>query len=242
MSIELKVEALKKKLGSTLALNDVSVHFFAGPIHGLIGPEGAGKTTLLRHLVGLLKADEGRIQYCQNGQFVDFESIRAKIAYMPQTQSLYGDLSIDEHLEFFRDIYGLDQRTYDEKKERLLQVTRLAPFLDRAASQLSGGMYKKLGLMCAMLASPDVILLDEPTNGVDPLSRREFWDLLYQLHEEGILVLITTAYMDEAERCGVVHLLNEGRIIGAGEPRKILQKNGVKSFDEYFLLHAETFS
>ena len=122
-----------------------------------------------------------------------------------------------------------------KKKEELLRITRLDKFQDRPAGKLSGGMYKKLGLMCALLQSPSVLLLDEPTNGVDPISRREFWDLLYRLREDKILILISTAYMDEAERCSRVHLFERGQIIGAGEPRAFLEKEGAKSFEAYFM-------
>jgi ABC-2 type transport system ATP-binding protein len=154
---------------------------------------------------------------------------------MPQTQSLYPDLSIEEHLDLFRDIYGLSENQYSEKRERLLEITRLGNFLDRPAGKLSGGMYKKLGLMCALLSSPSALLLDEPTNGVDPISRREFWELLYDLQNQKILVLVATAYMDEAERCARVHLIESGKHLASGEPKALLEKEGVRTFDEFFL-------
>lgn len=233
--LDIQVRDLKKNFARTPVLTGISADFSKGVMHGLIGPEGAGKTTLLRHLMGLLKADSGSITYQDAGQNVDFSQIRSRIAYMPQQQSLYSDLSIEEHLGFFRDLYGLDAKTYQDKSERLLEITRLKPFLKRPAGQLSGGMYKKLGLMCALLSSPQVLLLDEPTNGVDPVSRREFWELLYDLSAEKILIILATAYMDEAERCAQVHLIDSGRIIGAGEPKALLQKLHVRSFDQYFL-------
>lgn len=233
--LSIKVEALKKSFQTTQALNGVETTFRPGLMHGLIGPEGAGKTTLLRHLMGLLKQDSGQIKYLFDGTPSDFETVRPSIAYMPQRQSLYADLSIQEHLDFFRDLYGLDAKDFKEKSERLLEITRLGKYLDRPAGKLSGGMYKKLGLMCALLSSPQILLLDEPTNGVDPISRREFWELLYQLAAEKILIIMATAYMDEAERCSEVHLIDSGRIIGQGEPRSLLAKVGARSFDEYFL-------
>ncbi|MGZ3748165.1 MAG: ABC transporter ATP-binding protein, partial [Pseudobdellovibrionaceae bacterium] len=207
----------------------------------VIGPEGAGKTTLFRHLAGLLRADDGNIEYFENHTRVDFQALRPRIAYMPQTQSLYPDLSIQEHLDFFRELYDLQKNEYQEKRDRLLSITRLQEFVDRPARDLSGGMYKKLGLMCALLASPQALLLDEPTNGVDPISRREFWQLLYDLQSQNILILVATAYMDEAERCEKVHLLNEGRVIGSGEPRVLLKEKGARSFDEYFLSQGGDF-
>lgn len=233
--IEISVDDLKKKMGSNYALKGITTLFDEGLMHGLIGPEGAGKTTLFRHLVGLLSQDHGKIQYRKMGSPVELETIRSKIAYMPQQQSLYADLSIIEHLEFFKEMYNLTDEEYELKKNKLLAITRLDKFIDRPAGKLSGGMYKKLGLMCALMSSPDALLLDEPTNGVDPISRREFWDLLYQLREDKILIIIATAYMDEAERCSKVHLLDEGKIIGSGDPKKLLETNKVKNFDEYFL-------
>jgi ABC-2 type transport system ATP-binding protein len=153
---------------------------------------------------------------------------------MPQQQSLYPDLSIGEHLDFFKELYGIPEETYSRRRKELLEITRLAEFIDRPAGKLSGGMYKKLGLMCALLRSPKIMLLDEPTNGVDPISRREFWELLYRLADQDILILVTTAYMDEAERCGVVHLISDGRVVAEGHPREVLESEGAASFEELF--------
>jgi ABC-2 type transport system ATP-binding protein len=235
MSVAITVEGLKKKLKANQALDGASLHFSAGKLHGLIGPDGAGKTTLLRHLVGLLKADHGKISYFSNGKPATFAAVRPGMAYMPQQQSLYPDLSISEHLDFFRDLYRIPDAVYKKRREELLHITRLKPFTDRAAGKLSGGMYKKLGLMCALLQSPNAVLLDEPTNGVDPISRREFWDLLYRMAEEKILIIVATAYMDEAERCAEVHLLDKGKCLAEGEPSQVLKKHKAKSFEELFL-------
>lgn len=237
-TIAIRVTDVAKKLGVNQALDGLSLYFEPGKMHGVIGPEGAGKTTLMRTLLGLLKPNTGRVEYLENDQPVKFEAIRARIAYMPQQQSLYADLSIDEHLEFFRVLYQIPPDVYRERRAELLDITRLAPFVERSAGQLSGGMYKKLGLMCALLRAPEVILLDEPTNGVDPISRREFWELLYRLADRKILILVTTAYMDEAERCAIVHLLESGRVVAEGEPREVLEREGVRTFDELFLKHA----
>ncbi len=235
MSISISVQNVKKVFGRNPALDSVTLDFSSGLMHGVIGPEGAGKTTLLRILLGLLKPTEGTIAYSREGELINFESIRPSVAYMPQTQSLYPELSIGEHLEFFKELYGIPPDLYVKKREELLGITRLSDFIGRPAGQLSGGMYKKLGLMCALLRSPQVMLLDEPTTGVDPISRREFWDLLYRLIDQQILILVTTAYMDEAERCGRVHLLERGKLVAAGEPRTLLSREGVSSFDELFL-------
>ena len=236
------VNEVRKKLGPNQALAGVSLEFAEGKMHGIIGPEGAGKTTLMRTLLGLLRPDGGYIEYREDGAPLEFEVVRPRMAYMPQQQSLYPDLSIDEHLEFFRALYQIPPEEFRTRREELLDITRLGPFVDRAAAQLSGGMYKKLGLMCALLRSPEIMLLDEPTNGVDPISRREFWELLYRLADRQILILVATAYMDEAERCSMVHLLESGRAVAEGEPRALLAREGARTFDELFLRHAEATS
>lgn len=240
MNYSLQVENLQKKLGQTQALAGLSLSFREGAMHGLIGPEGAGKTTLMRCLLGLLKPDSGSVSYYGNGDPQGFPSVRPNIAYMPQQQSLYADLSIDEHLEFFRAMYQISRSEFKAKRDELLEVTRLGSFVDRPAGKLSGGMYKKLGLMCALLRSPRILLLDEPTNGVDPISRREFWELLYELKDRNILILVSTAYMDEAERCGEVHLMESGQAIAEGEPKKLIAENRVESIDALFIRRAHS--
>lgn len=229
------VEMLAKRLRENQALTGVTIDFTPDAMHGVIGPEGAGKTTLLRILAGLLRPDAGRLSYHVDGEAVPFAQVRPDIAYLPQQQSLYPDLSIAEHLDFFRDLYQLPAAVYREKRAELLDITRLGAFEDRPAGKLSGGMYKKLGLMCSLLRSPRILLLDEPTNGVDPISRREFWELLYRLAHERILIIVSTAYMDEAERCTYAHLLSAGRVLATGEPRALLATAQAKSFDELFV-------
>ncbi|MDE2141702.1 MAG: ABC transporter ATP-binding protein [Elusimicrobia bacterium] len=237
--IGIAVAGLRKKLGANQALDGTEFSFEPGLLHGLIGPDGAGKTTLLRTLIGLLAPDAGTVRFERDGKALDFRAIRDGVAYMPQRQSLYADLSIGEHLDFFRDLYSLSEDVYRKRRAELLAVTRLDKFQDRAAGQLSGGMYKKLGLMCALLQSPTILLLDEPTNGVDPISRREFWELLYRLAEEHVTIVVSTAYMDEAERCARVHLLDKGRALAEGEPREVLAAEGVETFDALFLKREE---
>jgi ABC-2 type transport system ATP-binding protein len=232
--VSIAIRDLKKKLGPNQALNGATTEFEAGWLHGLIGPDGAGKTTLLRSLMGLLRPDAGEIVFRDDGKAVSFSAVRPYMAYMPQQQSLYADLSIGEHLDFFRDLYRLPRDTYDQRRRELLAITRLDKFTDRPAGKLSGGMYKKLGLMCALLASPRMLFLDEPTNGVDPISRREFWDMLYRLREQRILIVVATAYMDEAERCDRVHVLDAGVVLAHGEPRAVMAAEGVSTFEELF--------
>lgn len=229
------VTHLKKTFGGITALDDVSMRFETGHLYGVIGPAGAGKTTLFRLILRLLEPDIGQITYLQNNHPQKFDAFRDKIAYMPQTQSLYADLSVDEHLSFFKELYGINQKVYTTKRDELLHMTRLDKFLNRPAGNLSGGMYKKLGLMCALLRSPEIMLLDEPTNGVDPISRREFWQMLQTAVNQNILVVMSTAYMDEAERCGAVVLMENGRVLGAGEPQKLLADMHADNFDDYFL-------
>lgn len=234
-TFSIQVNNLKKMLGKNQALNGLSVNFTADCMHGLIGPEGAGKTTLMRCLTGLLSPDEGTIKFFTEEGLIAFEEIRQSIAYMPQQQSLYADLTVIEHLKFFRDMYQISKSEFKNKCDELLSVTQMDQFVDRPAGKLSGGMYKKLGLMCALLRSPRILLLDEPTNGVDPISRREFWELLYELQSQHILIIVATAYMDEAERCALVHLVDKGSLMTDGEPQTLIKQFQVNSIDEIFL-------
>lgn len=237
--IGIQIKDVYKRLGPNQALAGVSTKFAPGRLHGLIGPEGAGKTTLLRTILSLLRPDEGVIHFTKDDKNVDLDEVRPTIAYMPQQQSLYADLSISEHLDFFRELYQMPDDIYRARREELLHITRLDRFVDRPAGKLSGGMYKKLGLMCALLQSPSAILLDEPTNGVDPISRREFWELLHRLSREKLLIIFATAYMDEAERCDEVHILSSGKLLAHGDPRRLLEDEGVENYDALFLKKAE---
>lgn len=240
MNIGIGIDNVHKRMKNTPALRGVSARLKPGILHGLIGPDGAGKTTLMRILMGLLSPDEGAVRFTSGEETIPFAQVRPHMAYMPQQQSLYPDLSVGEHLDFFRDLYRIPADVYRRRRRELLDLARLSDFADRPASKLSGGMYKKLGLICALLRSPAVILLDEPTNGVDPISRRELWDLLYRQVEAGVLVLLSTAYMDEAERCGKVHVLDGGVLLASGEPREVLAREHAGSFEELFLRREKT--
>jgi ABC-2 type transport system ATP-binding protein len=233
--VGITLSGISRNFGSVRALDTLSLSFDADLLHGIIGSDGAGKTTLMRIIAGLLHADSGTMTYYSGQQNFTFEQLRPYIAYMPSRPSLYPDLSIQEHLSFFKSLYQLSADEFKRKSAELLSITRLERFKDRRVGQLSGGMYKKVGLMCALLQSPSVLLLDEPTNGVDPISRREFWELLYGLNAEKILIIISTAYMDEAERCGKVHLLESGKELLSGEPGDLLKKERAKTFDEIFI-------
>lgn len=234
-NINIHVDGVSKRFKDVVALDDVSMRFDTGNLYGIIGPAGAGKTTLFRIMLDLMRANSGVVLYQENGRGVSFQNMAERIAYMPQSQSLYADLSVAEHLDFFRKLYGIDDADFEQKKKELVHLARLDKFMDRPAGQLSGGMYKKLGLICALLRSPQIMLLDEPTNGVDPISRREFWDLLHDAVACGILVVMSTAYMDEAERCGGVVLMERGRVLAAGEPDVLLRKYNSRNFDELFI-------
>jgi ABC-2 type transport system ATP-binding protein len=213
---------LARRFGATEAVRGVSLTLAPGELYGLVGPDGAGKTTTLRLLAGVMKPDAGTVRVVGEDPLASSERVRNAIGYMPQQYSLYGDLSIAENLRFFARMFLLDAATFAERRVRLLALTRLAPFEDRRADALSGGMYKKLALACALLPRPEVLLLDEPTNGVDPVSRRELWALLFELTEGGMSILVSTAYMDEAERCHRVGLLDRGRLLVEGTPRTLL--------------------
>lgn len=234
-NIEIDISKVAKQFKNTVALDSVSMRFQSGRLYGVIGPAGAGKTTLFRIMLNLMRPGDGRVAYLRDGKEIPFDDFREHIAYMPQTQSLYADLSVEEHLDFFKKLYGISDADYKQKKEELVHLARLDKFLDRPAGKLSGGMYKKLGLICALLRSPKVMLLDEPTNGVDPISRREFWALLNAARAQGILVIMTTAYMDEAERCSDVVLMERGVVLGMGEPKDLLVQYDCANFDELFL-------
>ena len=214
---------LAKRFGSTRAVAGLDFSVQPGELYGLVGPDGAGKTTTLRLLAGLVKADAGEVMLRGESTARRSTAVREAIGYMPQQYSLYGDLSIEENLRFFGQLFGLSRAEFREREGRLLEVTRLGPFRDRRADALSGGMYKKLALACALLHRPKVLLLDEPTNGVDPVSRRELWDLLYEFVHDGMAVVLATPYMDEASRCHRVGLLHHGHLIAQGEPATLVR-------------------
>ncbi|MBD5388701.1 ABC transporter ATP-binding protein [bacterium] len=236
-NVDIHLTHVSKEFGNVSALRDVSADFVSGHLYGVIGPAGAGKTTLFRIMLHLMRAGGGDVSYKIDGRDISFADFRHHMAYMPQSQSLYADLSVDEHLDFFRKLYGIDAGAFARRRDELLHLTRLDKFTQLPAGKLSGGMYKKLGLMCALLRSPRVMLLDEPTNGVDPISRREFWTLLHESVARGILIILSTAYMDEAERCTHVTVMDRGCVLRAGEPTDLLRRARVQTFDEFFIRH-----
>jgi ABC-2 type transport system ATP-binding protein len=213
----LNVSRLAKRFGDTAALRGIDFELPVGGSLALVGPDGAGKTTTIRLIAGLLLPDSGDIRV--------FDSeprnvlAKARMGYLSQRFSLYPDLSVDENIAFFAEIHGLGH--FDERRDRLLDMTRLTPFRKRAAGKLSGGMKQKLALACALVHEPDLLLLDEPTTGVDPISRREFWAILAELLAKGMSLVLTTPYLDEAERCGEVGLISSGSFLAFGTPAEL---------------------
>ena len=208
-----------KQYGAVTTLAGVSFTVNRGEMFGLIGPDGAGKTTAIRAMCGLLHVDAGTIRMLGHDPVRQHRQLTASVGYLSQRFSLYGDLSIDENIAFFAEIHGL--RHYSARRDQLLEMTRLTPFRRRLAEQLSGGMKQKLALACTLVHEPEVIVLDEPTTGVDPVSRREFWKLLSQFLASGITVVMSTPYLDEAERCSQVALLHEGRVLALDQPERL---------------------
>jgi ABC-2 type transport system ATP-binding protein len=204
-----------------VAVDHLSLALAPGESFALVGPDGAGKTTTMRLLVGIMDPDEGGAEILGLDPVTQGDQVREHIGYMPQRFGLYGDLTVMENLAFYADLYRVDRETRATRVPELLGFSGLEPFTDRLAANLSGGMRQKLGLMCALIHRPQVLFLDEPTFGVDPVSRREFWHILYQLLKTGITIFLSTAYMDEAERAHRVGLMHQGRLLVADTPQTI---------------------
>jgi drug efflux transport system ATP-binding protein len=208
-----------KRFGATEAVRDVTLAVDRGEMFGLIGPDGAGKTTTIRLICGLLHADSGELRVFDLDPVRDHRRITGSVGYLSQQFSLYGDLSVDENIAFFAEIHGL--RHFSDRRSRLLEMTGLDRFRQRLAQQLSGGMKQKLALACTLIHEPSLIVLDEPTTGVDPVSRREFWKLLSEFLSRGVTILMATPYLDEAERCSRIALLHEGRLLALDRPEAL---------------------
>jgi ABC-2 type transport system ATP-binding protein len=224
------LRGVTRRFGALTAVNGLSLEVAEGEVFGLVGPDGAGKTTTLRLLCGLLDPDGGSLEIAGLSVGKNIDAVKDQIGYMAQKFGLYGDLTVEENLWFYSDLFGIDIAERDRLMGEYLDMTRMTPFRRRAAAKLSGGMKQKLALMCTLLHRPRVLLLDEPTNGVDPLSRRDFWAILYQLAEEGMTILVSTAYLDEAERCSRVGLMHAGRLIRCDTPAALKQGLAARSF------------
>jgi ABC-2 type transport system ATP-binding protein len=212
----LSLDRVAKRYGHVEAIVDLSLSIAAGEMFGLIGPDGAGKTTTIRLMCGLLGPDKGTVRVLGLDPVREHRRLTGSVGYLSQRFSLYADLSVDENIAFFAEIHGV--RDYKPRRDRLLELTQLAPFRSRLAGQLSGGMKQKLALACTLVHEPRLILLDEPTTGVDPVSRREFWKLLSEFLSQGITIVMSTPYLDEAERCSRVALLHNGRLLAMDTP------------------------
>lgn len=225
----LEVENLSKTFADVNAVSDISFKVQKGEMFGMVGPDGAGKTTTLRMICGLLTPQSGTITLLGEKVVRAGKSTQQHIGYLSQRFSLYGDLSIDENIDFFADIHG--RKNYQAQKEELLAITRLTEFRNRTAERLSGGMKQKLALACSLIHQPDILILDEPTTGVDPVSRRDFWMILSRLKQQGITIIMATPYLDEAERCDNVALFHLGKIISSDSPAKLKSNAGFSAFE-----------
>jgi ABC-2 type transport system ATP-binding protein len=220
-------ENLTRKFGALTAVDHLNLDVAEGEIFGIVGPDGAGKTTTMRMLCGLMNPTEGKAIVAGHDVSIELDAVKDQIGYMAQRFGLYSDLTVAENMEFYSDLFGITGRERDELTVRLLRMTRMDPFTKRPAGKLSGGMKQKLALMCTLLHKPKVLFLDEPTNGVDPVSRRDFWAILYGLVRNGLTVFVSTAYLDEAERANRVAFMDHGRVIRCDTPAALK-----KSLDE----------
>lgn len=213
--------ALTKSFDNLTAVDQLNLTVKEGEIFGLVGPDGAGKTTTMRLLTSIMEPTSGEAWVAGHNVLREAEAVKEEIGYMSQRFGLYPDLTVMENLEFYADIYGVPKKGRGQKIERLLSFSNMTPFKKRHAGRLSGGMKQKLGLACALVHTPKVLFLDEPTNGVDPVSRRDFWRILYQLLRENVTIFVSTAYLDEAERCGRVGLMHRGKLLAVGTPGEV---------------------
>jgi ABC-2 type transport system ATP-binding protein len=220
----IQIKDLIKNFENVRALDNLNITIPGNKIFGLIGPDGAGKTTLIRILSGIMSSTSGEIIVGGKSIKKHSEEIKLLIGYMPQKFSLYGDLSVIENLNFYADLYLVSKAERKEIIRRLIDFSNLGSFQNRLAEKLSGGMKQKLGLACCLIHKPEILLLDEPTNGVDPLSRREFWDILMELKSQGVTIIISTPYMDEAAKCDIIALIDKGKLIFTGMHQEIIQK------------------
>jgi len=219
----IRAHDLMRSFGAVQAVAGVSFDIERGEIFGLVGPDGAGKTTIMRMLAGVLRPDAGQIWLEDIDVVATPERAKAALSYMPQRFGLYEDLTVAENIFFYGELFRVSRKANRARSGELLEAAGLAPFRKRLAGQLSGGMKQKLGLVCALIHTPRVLLLDEPTTGVDPVSRRDFWAILYNLRESGVTIVLSTAYMDEAERCSRLALLHAGKIRQCDTPARLKQ-------------------
>jgi ABC-2 type transport system ATP-binding protein len=225
-NVAVRASKLTKLFGTTPAVDSLDLEIRKGELFGLVGPDGGGKTTILRLLAAIMKPSSGEAWVSGHSVIHEGERIKEKIGYMSQKFGLYEDLTVMENIMFYADLYAVPAGERPKRIERLLGFSNLTPFTGRLAGKLSGGMKQKLGLACALIHTPEVLFLDEPTNGVDPVSRRDFWRILYDLLKEEVTIVISTAYLDEAERCTRIGLIHKGRILMEDTPMEIKKSLG----------------
>lgn len=233
--VTIKTENLTRKFGALIALDHLNLEVEEGEIFGLVGPDGAGKSTTMRLLTGILDPSSGEAWVYNKHTVKEAEPLKESIAYMSQRFGLYEELTVLENINFYADVYGVTKDKRQEAIERLLGFSGLLPFKQRFAGKLSGGMKQKLGLACALIHTPRVLFLDEPTNGVDPVSRRDFWNILYDLLKEKVTIFCSTCYLDEAERCHRVGMMHKGRLLRCDSPDKIKKEYNTKTLEEAFI-------
>jgi len=235
MDAIIETHGLTKRFGALTAVDRLDLSIAPGEIFGLVGPDGAGKTTTLRMLCGLMDPSEGTALVAGHDTARASQRVKDQIGYMAQRFGLYGDLTVQENMVFYADLFGITGAERDRLTAELLRMTRMEPFRDRQGGRLSGGMKQKLALMCTLLHRPRILFLDEPTNGVDPVSRRDFWAILYQLLKDGITIFMTTAYLDEAERCNRVGLMHKGKLIRLAPPEEMKLATGTPTLEAAFV-------
>ena len=233
--VGIKAVSLTRKFGNITAVDDLSFEVAEGEIFGLVGPDGAGKTTTMRLLTGILDPTSGEGWVYGKHIVKEAESLKDNIGYMSQRFGLYEDLTVMENVNFYADVYCVSGKERSERIEKLLGFSGLTPFKERLAGKLSGGMKQKLGLACALIHTPKVLFLDEPTNGVDPVSRRDFWGILYELLKEKVAILFSTSYLDEAERCKRVGLIHKGKLLKCDTPDAVKAGCGAKTLEQAFI-------
>ena len=240
MDAIIETRDLTRRFGELTAVDHLNLSVAKGEIFGLVGPDGAGKTTTLRMLCGLMDPTEGSARVAGHDASREAQAVKDRIGYMAQRFGLYQDLTVEENMIFYADLFDITGQTREELTARLLRMTRMEPFRDRQAGRLSGGMKQKLALMCTLLHRPETLFLDEPTNGVDPVSRRDFWAILYELLKDGITIFLTTAYLDEAERCNRVGLMHRGRLIRCEAPEEMKRATDAPTLEGAFIktIHA----
>ncbi len=231
----IETHGLTRRFGNLTAVDHLNLTVESGEIFGLVGPDGAGKTTVLRMLSSLVDPSEGSATVAGHDVVNEPHAVKDRIGYMAQRFGLYMDLTVQENMDFYADLFGVMGSERTALAEQLLRMTRMEPFRSRQAGKLSGGMKQKLALMCTLLHRPQILFLDEPTNGVDPVSRRDFWAILYQLLKDGITILMATAYLDEAERCNRVGLMHHGRLIRCDAPDALKRAANVSSMEAVFV-------